>query len=101
MEMNLLVGDLEPAVEVTILSGKKRLPVDLSGNSVTFTMRSVSHEIKVDAAAAEVYDAENGKVRYNWAEGDTNTAGIFIGEFHVVDRFHIPNIKITIRNALQ
>jgi predicted phosphodiesterase len=51
--------------------------VDLTGATVQFHMGDV-----VDSEA-EIVDAENGRVRYVWVEGDTDTAGSYRAEFEV------------------
>ncbi len=62
-------------------------PVDLtSASAVKFLMRSESAPAgsapKVNAAAT-ISDAAAGIVTYTWVDGDTDTEGIFEGEFQI------------------
>jgi len=37
----------------------------------------------VDAAASIVSSARDGKVQYDWSEGDTDVTGVYLGEFEI------------------
>lgn len=54
-------------------------------SSVVFNMRPRGQETaKISRVTAAVYGASaNGQVRYDWASGDTDTAGYFKGEFEI------------------
>lgn len=57
--------------------------VDLSGATVRFHLqRRLTGTIKVDQPAT-VDIADAGQVSYAWAEGDTDTAGIYDAEWEV------------------
>lgn len=74
-------GDTAPAYEPTLTDAAEQ-PVDLAGASVRFHMLTMARVIVVDEAAEIVTPAE-GKVRYDWAAGDTDTRGLFIAEWQV------------------
>ena len=74
-------NDTRPYFKVKIIdeSGNN---VDLTGATVTFTMRNRSDAtVKVNAASCTVTSATAGEVEYRWAATDLDTAGIYDGEF--------------------
>ena len=83
--ITLKENDLVPSIIATIK--------DLNGDvvnltpaaSVTFTMRDqYTGVIKINATAASfVAPQTSGQVKYDWAAGDTDTAGDYIAEFTV------------------
>jgi len=57
-------------------------PVDISSNnSVTFKLHD-DNELIIDAAAV-VTDGPNGKVEYNWQDGDLDEEGEYKAEFEL------------------
>lgn len=57
--------------------------VNLAACTVTFKMGTES-AAKVTGATT-ITDTVNGAVSYQWAASDTDTAGVFLGEFEVVN----------------
>ncbi len=76
-------GTTAPALEMTLLDPNG--PVPLTGaTSVTFDMRNASDgTLTISGAAAVISDASAGKVRYNWAVGNTAIVGAYQGKFTV------------------
>lgn len=72
-----------PSLEATLLNPNGQ-PVDLTGATITFSMRSRDNEAVVITGNALILDAATGKVVYQWAPTNTQLAGAFIGEFDVV-----------------
>ena len=57
--------------------------IDITGASVSFKMRAVnSSSLKVNSSAT-ITNASNGAVSYTFSASDTDTAGLFQGEFQV------------------
>ena len=57
-------------------------PVNVTGASVTFSMRvKPAGTVKVDGAAATIVSAGIGRVRYTFSASDTNTADEYESEF--------------------
>lgn len=75
--------DLKPNVVAT-LTDYSGTAVDLStASSVRFIMKSPSSSTaKVDAVGV-ITSAASGLVGYAWSDGDTDTAGVYEGEFEV------------------
>ncbi|MFQ5524258.1 MAG: BppU family phage baseplate upper protein [Acidimicrobiia bacterium] len=74
--------DTSPALDYTILDDSNQV-VDLTGATVVFYMQDEDGVTVVNGASATITDAANGKVEYQWQAADTDTAGIFKGEFVV------------------
>ena len=74
--------DLAPSVSFEALD--YGVPVNLTAyDAVRFLMRQRGDAfLKVDAPAA-FEDKPGGALRYDWVEGDTDTAGVFFAEFEV------------------
>lgn len=60
-------------------------PVDLSGyTAAKFFMRPWgSDTLKINGVALTEVNAAAGEFEYRWVAGDTDTAGIFSGEFEI------------------
>lgn len=90
-------NDTLPALEAVLSDDNG--PVDLTGATVYFTMTKIAanscgDDVPVSGAAKfkkqgvvvglqTVGSATRGKVRYEWSGTDTDTAGLFAGEFEV------------------
>lgn len=58
--------------------------IDLTGCTVYFRMRRVNSSVLKVNAEANIVDAVNGKVEYDWYGTDTDTEGEYFGWWHVV-----------------
>lgn len=79
-------------LSVQILDGNQGY--DLTSATVTFSMETEAGVVKINAAAAVLWDAPAGILRYNWVAADTDTAGIYLAQFEVVigtDVLNVPN----------
>jgi FlaG/FlaF family flagellin (archaellin) len=76
--------DTAPALEAQLCDSSGD-PVDLTDTSVSFVMQPVGGDTKTISAMATIDDPTNGMVSYNWADGDTQTAGYYNAEFIVSD----------------
>lgn len=56
-------------------------PVDLTGSTVRFSMRSARGALVVDRATCIITDADAGEVLYQWTVLDTASGGDHTGEF--------------------
>ena len=70
-----------PDLEVQLLD--ESAVVDLTGATVKFSMDDQLGVAKVNAVVAVLSDGPNGKFKYQWVAADTNTEGIFFGQFEV------------------
>lgn len=76
-------GDTRPTLEAQLLD-EKRQPRDLSlVDTVEFHMRDVDTQEVVVNGTGSVLNESEGKVIYEWSEGDTDTLGRHDGEFEV------------------
>lgn len=77
-------NDTGPPVRVQVCNESNGSPQDFGAvASVSFHMTSIDGTLKVDSAAAVEAPAEDGILRYDWAVGDTDTAGKYDAEFEV------------------
>ena len=55
--------------------------IDVS--SITFSMIDDCSNLKVYAQTADTVCASGGTIQYNWQNGDTDTEGMYQGEFEI------------------
>ena len=81
MSLNWKKGDRHPPLDVVLRD--QNGVVDLtSASAVEFIMQDSSGTNVVDGECT-ILDAASGRVRYSWAEGDTDTVGSFKAEWVV------------------
>src|SRR5690606_18607419 len=73
-------NDLHPPIETKLEFGTG-VPIPLFNTSVKFIMRGTAGE-KVNAPAT-IINPTLGIVKYDWSLGDTDTAGLYRGEFEI------------------
>lgn len=81
-----------PDIQVQLLDGTD--PVNLTGATVTFSMQDLSGVVKVNATAAILVTPLSGIVGYAWLAADTDTVGVFKGQFVATiggKEYKIPN----------
>ena len=72
-------GDTSPSIRYALLPET----VDLSAASVKFQMRKFRAAANLIDADADVIQELPGIVQYDWASGDTDTAGLYQAEFRI------------------
>jgi len=75
--ITIVQNDTRPSILATLVNA-----ADLTGASAVFTMVDSSGNKKVDRAVCVVLPSTS-QVRYDWQSGDTDTAGVYYGEFEV------------------
>lgn len=80
-------NDTLPVLQVSI--GTKgnlgqKVGFDLNGvTGATFTMIDDCSNSKIYAQTAQIVCTSGGTIQYTWQDGDTDTEGIFFGEFEL------------------
>jgi len=101
---DIAVGDLEPAVQMTVKQKHTNAVKDLTtASTVHFYLRDESDgTMKVNAVAAAFVVKADGTIKYAWIADDTDTVGEYLGWF-VIDKDTRPytttSVEITIREA--
>ena len=80
---SMKVGDTRPILYATLLAGGDVVDLTTASN-VKFTMTNAAGSVVIDLATCTIVSPPtNGIVSYAWQTADTNTAGLFQGEFKV------------------
>lgn len=80
MEVHLKQKDSLPDTVKTLED--RQGSVDLSGAQVFFWLKDLeTGEVVIEGREVQVTDAENGEVRLDWQEEDTELEGDYAGEF--------------------
>ena len=74
-------NDTGPDLQVSILDGNSTA-VDVTGATIVFNMAAGGIS-KVASGAVTIVTAASGVVKYLWQAGDTDTPGVYEGEFQV------------------
>lgn len=82
MSFTLKRGDLLPILKVKAIAPGVGGPLDLTGATAKFKMRTSAGASVIDATAT-ITDAVNGKMEYAWVSGDTATIGSYRAEFEI------------------
>ena len=81
-QFTLKVGDTSPRVDA-VLKTTEDSPVDLTGSTVNIRLRQPrTGEIALERRV-EIVSPEDGHIRYDWGDDDTNDAGRYRMEFVV------------------
>lgn len=75
-------NDTKPDLQVT-LKGADGVAINLTGATVEFHMKLPNAAALKVEAAATVVTAASGIVKYVWQSGDTDTCGLYDGEFEI------------------
>lgn len=71
-----------PALEVQAFDANGTLNLS-AATSPKFYMSRPGTDAKIDGVTAVIVDGALGKLRYDWASGDTDTPGMWEGQFEV------------------
>lgn len=83
-DFSIKAHDLMPSIQVGLSVGGQ--PLDLSAaTGVRFIMKATggAGAVTVAAAATIVAPPSAGNVRYDWVAGDTDTPGLYQGEWEI------------------
>lgn len=75
----MVVGDLEPGIEITLLDSTGAA-VDLSVAESVKLRFATSAGVEVWVRDVTIDDAVNGVVFYDWQDGDTDVAGYYLAQ---------------------
>lgn len=75
-------NDTSPSLQGTATDADG-VAVPVTGASIQFHMRKSGATTPKVSAAGTIVDGPNGIMKYDWITGDTDTTGLFYGEFQV------------------
>ncbi len=81
MAFSIKQNDTSPSLQATLKDAALN-PVDLTGATVMFHMKSVDGTVKIDQQMT-ITNESGGVVQYDWQSGDTDTVGTYYVEFEV------------------
>jgi len=81
MAFSIKQNDTSPSLQAT-LKDASLTPVNITGATVMFHMKSIDGTVKVDQQMT-IVDGSGGVVQYDWQAGDTDTVGTYYVEFEV------------------
>ena len=76
-------GASKPELLFRVVDEETGYPVDLTGATVSFKMKSIADGSVVVNSGANIESATQGLVSYSWGTNDTANVGIYVGEFDV------------------
>lgn len=82
MSFTMKRGDILPILKVKAIAPGVGGPLDLTGATARFKMRTSAGTSVIDAVAT-ITDAPGGKMEYAWVSGDTATIGSYRAEFEI------------------
>ena len=98
-------NDSSPVIRAK-LKGAGGASLNLSTATVSFRMQRSAGDTVIQGAA-QIFDAAEGTVEYEWLSGDTSVAGFYLAEFEVtysdgkVETFpNLGNIQVNITPEL-
>jgi hypothetical protein len=88
-EVSFVQGDTGPSIKATLKQRNAAgalVPIDMTAlgiNAVKFQMRRPDDKRYTVNATADIVDAPNGKVSYDWATNDLDAPGEFQGQWEL------------------
>jgi len=79
-------NDTLPLLQISVKGRgdlNQKTPYDLSGATITFSMKDECDNLKIYDQTATIICASGGTLQYTWQTGDTDEAGKFLGEFEI------------------
>lgn len=78
--------DTRPFLDTNLrVSSTEYVDLNIENIQVTFIMKDIdTNEVKINGKECIIIDPDTGSVRYAWDLEDTDTAGIYQGEFEVI-----------------
>jgi hypothetical protein len=84
-DFHLTQDDLAPLLRANLYKPGTKLPQDLTGATITVELQKADLSGPLfGGAVAVIGDPEDGVVEYTWVVGDSDTPGLFTGQFKVV-----------------